>query len=71
MVASCYLDGPPYTELWFDASFLAAGIVVAPGCTWLVRGRKVVQEYRDGRTRVWMLTDRCNLRGQRLGVWPD
>lgn len=58
-------------EIWFESWFLSQCCYTAPKVVWQRDGRKVTGTWDTGKVRVWMLTDRYNRWGCRLGVWPD
>jgi hypothetical protein len=66
-------DGNDKSRIWFARWFLKVGILVAPGCTWEVKGNQVWRTYHDDYVRpsgkpnvpptVWVLTDEYDRTG--------
>lgn len=75
-------DGEDKSRIWFARWFLEQGKIVAPGCTWEVRGNSVWRTYHEDYVRpsglpnveptVWVLADRygCEL-SRSLGLTED
>jgi len=69
-VVGHYKEKP--TRLWFSPTFLWTCYSEGTGYTWQRDGNKVTMtSKKDGSTRVWILTDRYQRDGHRLGIWPD